>query len=274
VTPGADEVCFQCWDAKIRTSPKRKIHFKAAVVDTVSPESTIDDLPRFRAAKRVERNKRRAISRDFEYTFHTTSNFSSHLASNDNKTQYDDFEDEVYNGFIDDDGEVDSTTSIYEESVIFDEENAVILLSTAFRTVPHRIHDVNININFNSYHDLHHTIVDFSNDDDDDDDGHGHDHDAFDDKAKKRGAYYCGKCGKLKKGHVCTIASPKYESECTIATPLSVLPLSVLHSTLTTLHHAQHSPTPTPTSIHLQPTFQPQAVDVSISAMVAQPVVS
>ena len=28
VTPGDDEVCFQCWDAKIRTSPKRKVNYK------------------------------------------------------------------------------------------------------------------------------------------------------------------------------------------------------------------------------------------------------
>jgi len=259
VTPGADEVCFQCWDAKIRTSPKRKIHFKAEIptptaVDAVSSESTTTDTsPHLHATKRVGRNKRRALSGDFEYTIHTTSDFSSHLPSNDDKTQYDDFEDEgLYDDFIDDSDEVDST--IYEESVIFDEENAVILLSTAFRTIPHHIHDVNINININSYHDLH-SMGDFTGES------------SFDDKSKKRGAYYCGKCGKLKKGHVCTVPSPKSESESPPSPSLSPLSaLQSLQSTLTTLHSQL------PTAIHLQPTFQPQTVEVAIPVGVAQPV--
>jgi len=100
--------------------------------------------------------------------------------------------------------ENDCRESIYEKSVIFDEEIAVILLSTAFRTIPI---DVNINININSYHD----------------------EDDEDEKAKKRGAYYCGKCGKLKKGHVCDDTStPKSEEDLSQPdSPLSSISIQV-----------------------------------------------
>jgi len=223
VTPCADEVCFQCWDAKIRTSPKRKIHFKAelpAVADPESPENTTADSPSLRPAKRLDRNKRRALSGDFEYTIHASDflppkgNATRAFGSSDEEDGSDQLSDE-------------SDTSIYEESVIFDEEVAVILLSTAFRTLPyHHISDVNINININTYH----GVDDLEEEDDDD-------------KAKRRGAYCCGKCGKLKKGHACDIPHQE-EEECTThpSSPIPSLPiiplptitsqLSILPSTL------------------------------------------
>jgi len=192
VTPSTDEVCFQCWDAKIRTSPKRKIHFKTELSVNDSPSAGIP--PSTRYAKRVDRNKRRAMSGDFDYTIHS-SEFSAKQSDYDAKPAFgDDETDELYeDDLYEDDSPIDSTR-VYEESIIFDEETAVILLSTAFRTIPEHINDVNINININSYHEM---------DDDDDDD----------EKSKKRGAYYCGKCGKLKKGHVCDDPHPMPKSE-------------------------------------------------------------
>lgn len=126
------------------------------------------DGPSSRYAKRVDRNKRRALSGDFDYTIHA-SEFSTKRSDYDAKPTFDEETDELYeDDLYEDDSPIDSTR-IYEESVIFDEETAVILLSTAFRTIiPEHINDVNINININSYHDV----------DDDDDE-----------KNKKRGAY-------------------------------------------------------------------------------------
>jgi len=243
VTPCTDEVCFQCWDAKIRTSPKRKIHFKAelpAVVGTDSPENTAAaDLPSLRPAKRVDRNKRRALNGDFEFSIHT-SDFPTPHKGNTAKTFEDYSEDEGYANLSDESDNIEST-SIYEESIIFDEENAVILLSTAFRTIPHHISDVNINININTYHD----VDDLE--------------ESADDKAKRRGAYYCGKCGKLKKGHVCD-APPSPKPECE--------------------QSSSPVPPPSPTTSLLPPTTPPQlfipstplpAVDI---IALAQPVVS
>jgi len=194
--------------------------------------------PSTHATKCVERNKRRALN-GFEFTIHT-SDFSSHLPA-DNKYDGDDFKaEDLYADFSGDDA---NTTSIYEESVIFDEENAVILLSTAFRTIPHQIHDVNINININSYHELR----DFTED-------------SFDDNSKKRGAYYCGKCGKLKKGHICNIPSPTEELSSPTLLPFT---LQAAHTTL------QFPPAATP----LETTFQPQVTDAAV-LVIAQPVVS
>jgi len=219
VTPGDDEVCFQCWDAKIRTSPKRKIHFKTELSElhatasslNISTESTPSGT---RYAKRVDRNKRRALSGDIDYIH--TAEFStlqprggaarSNFGALETSDLYDEEEDDSFEEEENDCRE----TSIYSESVIFDEENAVILLSTAFRTIPF---DVNININFNSFHD---------------------DEDDEDEKAKKRGAYYCGKCGKLKKGHVCDdVTTPKSEEDLSPVTDESPLPsISIQLSTL------------------------------------------
>jgi len=197
VTPCADEVCFQCWDAKIRTSPKRKIHFKTelpAVADPDSPENATAGSPSLRPAKRLDRNKRRALSGDFEYTIHA-SDFQPLKGSSD---------EEDGSGHLSD----ESDASTYEESIIFDEETAVILLSTAFRTIPHhRISDVNINININTYHGV--------DDLEDDDEG-----------AKRRGAYYCGKCGKLKKGHACDAPPSPQQEECTQPLSPATSPLS------------------------------------------------
>jgi hypothetical protein len=94
-----------------------------------------------------------------------------------------------YSDAIDSGSECDPTSSFYEGGVIFEEENAVILLSTAFRTITPQIKDVNININITSYN-----ITDFG--------------DSGDEKSKKRAAYCCSKCGKPKKGHVCDLPSP------------------------------------------------------------------
>jgi len=235
VTPLADEVCFQCWDAKIRTSPKRKIHFKTEL--SVVNDSAIAGVsaPSTRYAKRVDRNKRRAMSGDFDCTIHA-SEFSTKRSDYDAKPTFGDYEtDELYeDDLYEDDSPIDSTR-VYEESIIFDEENAVILLSTAFRTIPEHINDVNINININSYHDM------------------GDD----DDKSKRRGAYYCGKCGKLKKGHVCDDPhlSPKSEIP---SPPSSTSSISIQVSTISQLP------------------IQSAAVDVTLPIVgaFAQPVVS
>jgi len=239
VTPSTDEVCFQCWDAKIRTSPKRKIHFKtelSVLNDSVIPAASASPSSSTRYAKRVDRNKRRAMSGDFDCTIHT-SEFSPERSDRDSKAAFGDEEtDESYDeDLYDDDSPIQSR--IYEESVIFDEENAVILLSTAFRTLP----EVNININFNSFHDV------------DSDDS---------DKSKRRGAYYCGKCGKLKKGHVCDdTTSPKSE-ELSCNSPPSSPPLSSISIQVST----------TVSQLPIQST----AVDVTLPSMgvFAQPVIS
>jgi hypothetical protein len=210
VTPG-DEVCFQCWDAKIRTSPKRKIHFKADLNDqSVAPSPVRRDT-------NANRHKRRALNGDFECTIHAR-----------NRTK--DYDTSSYANFL---GSKIEPASIYEESVIFDEENAVVLLSTGFHTIPQQINDVNINIEISSYDEL-----------------------AFpDDKAKKRGAYYCGKCGQLKKGHLCDVPSP--HAEC--VSPSSIQSISIQLSPVP--QHSAHSPS------------QLSYVDVAVAAF-AQPVVS
>jgi len=237
VTPAADEVCFQCWDAKIRTSPKRKIHFKTELsVVNDSADIGVSATPNTRYAKRVDRNKRRAMSGDFDYTIHS-SEFSTKRSDYNTKPSFGDYEtDEFYDDdSFEDESPIDSTR-VYEESVIFDEENAVILLSTAFRTIPaEHINDVNINININSFHDV-----------DDDDDS-----------SKRRGAYYCGKCGKLKKGHVCDDPhlSPRPDIPMSPSQPLSSISIQV--STISQ-------------------SLQSTAVDVTIPTVgpFAQPVVS
>jgi len=203
----------------------------------VSPESITSNSTRVRPTKHVGQNKRRALNGNFEYSIHSTSDFSSHLLT-DNKS-YSDFSGNLYADFSDDYDEPNST-SIYEESVIFDEENAVILLSTAFRTIPHGIHDVDINIDINGYHDI--GMDDFG------------DSSFVDDNSKKRGSYSCGKCGKRKKGHVCTVPSP---SEPTFPPQPTHTPLSQQLAA----------------TIPLQPTF-PLQVDVSVPVVIAQPVVS
>lgn len=220
VTPGDDEVCFQCWDAKIRTSPKRKIHFKASNLkdQSVAPSLVKRDT-------NTNRHKRRALSGDFECTIHAASGLSVAHSR--------DYEAGSYANFIANEIE---PASIYEESVIFDEENAVVLLSTAFRTIPLQINDVNINIEISSYE-----VCDnrgFS-----------------DDKAQRRGAYYCGKCGKLKKGHLCDVPSP--DPECPSPSIQSIsIQLSPVLPQLSSLSPAQLS-----------------SVDVTVAAF-AQPVVS
>jgi len=237
VTPCTDEVCFQCWDAKIRTSPKRKIHFKTELsVVNDSASAGVSAPLGTRYAKRVDRNKRRAMNGDFDYTIHA-SEFSTKRSDYDAKPAFGDYEtDELYEDedLYDDESPIDSTR-VYEESVIFDEENAVILLSTAFRTIP----DVNIAININSYHDM------------DDDE-----------KTKRRGAYYCGKCGKLKKGHVCdephTVPNPEGSPNTPLSTAQPLSSISIQVSTISQLP------------------IQSTAVDVTLPAVgaFAQPVVS
>jgi len=220
VTPGDDEVCFQCWDAKIRTSPKRKIHFKASGVNeqSVAP-------PPVRRDTSDNRHKRRALNGDFECTIHAASSIS--VARNRTKN----YDATSYANFI---GSEIEPASVYEESIIFDEENAVVLLSTAFRTIPQQINDVNINIEISSYKVS--DELDFS-----------------DDKVRKRGAYYCGKCGKLKKGHLCDVPSPHTECSSPVSTPIPIQSIS----------------------IQLSPAYPPQlsSVDVGVAAF-AQPVVS
>jgi len=188
VTPCADEVCFQCWDAKIRTSPKRKIHCKAELPVAGGPVSP--DPPDMYTAKHADRNKRRALNGDFEYTIHT-SDFTTLKGA---AKTFDGVKDEsLYRQYISNGGHTEST------SIIFDEENAVVLLSSAFHTIPY-ITDVNIINTCHNVSDLEDSCI--------------QDFWSVEDTSKRRGAYYCGRCGKLKKGHVCDALSPTLE-ECT-----------------------------------------------------------
>jgi len=226
VTPATDEVCFQCWDAKIRTSPKRKMHFKEEppLNDTVSLEYTnTSTTPYLRPSKRVDRNKRRVLNEDYSYDFSTTPSPQSSQTTNDNKLKDDGFEE--LDDFIDDnDDEIDSGVS--DEGIILDEETAVLLLSTAFRT--NNLNIFKIDASFSEDDD---EITDFSKE-------------SEEDKSKKRGAYYCGKCGKLKKGHVCPDPSDQ--------SPVTVPPLQ--------------------SDLPFEPTFQ--LVQSLMPSMLAQPVVS
>jgi len=204
VTPHDDEVCFQCWDAKIRTSPKRKIHFKSELPSLGNVE-TINIM----TTKRGERNKRRTLNADFTYhietrtststsssassstssspssTSSTSSKKNSHIENDDENTSYDDEED-----LFMEEEEEEEEEETYEEGILF-EEDAVILLSTAFRTIPIHINDMNINININGktisnnsiscLPDIAKQIINSSSSSEDS---------VFDDlKAKKRGAY-------------------------------------------------------------------------------------
>lgn len=221
VTPCEDEVCFQCWDAKIRTSPKRKIHFKSELPPIpLTNAENIASLNGPRPSRRLERNKRRALNNDFDYNVdavanatHTTSTTKKSIPHNEfvkseeEDTSFDDDYDEEI--FVDEASE-DSEIIELEERILF-EEDAVILLSTAFKTIPFHIEDMNVNMNINinitgnSRINCPEIAKQIINDE------------AYDEemKAKKRGAYperrniyYCGKCGKLKKGHVCASSSP------------------------------------------------------------------
>jgi len=235
VTPCDHEVCFQCWDAKIRTSPKRKIHFKSEL-PPISTAENINTLNTLRPSRRVERNKKRALNTDFDYnvdtmttttTTTTTTRKAIHhefVKSEDEDILFDDEEDEEI--FVDEASE-DSEIIELEDRVLF-EEDAVILLSTAFKTIPIHIEDMNMNMNINinitgngKINCLPEIAKQIINEE------------AYDEemKAKKRGAYYCGKCGKLKKGHVCAsspIQTPSPSPSPSMG-PISVLnPLSAL----------------------------------------------
>jgi len=163
VTPCADEVCFQCWDAKIRTSPKRKIHFKSELPPILSEAININ-APR--PSRRVERNKRRALNTDFAYNFDTptptptptaattTTNTrkssvlqqsNEYVKSEEEDIFFDDEDDEEI--FVDEASEESDTFGL-EDGLLF-EEDAVILLSTAFKTIPFHINDMNMNMNIN-----------------------------------------------------------------------------------------------------------------------------
>jgi len=212
VTPCADEVCFQCWDAKIRTSPKRKIHFKSELPPIpLTSNETLSSLNGLRPSRRLERNKRRALNNDFDYNLDTTTTTTTTTTKKsvsrnefvkleEEDTSFDDDyeEEEIY---VDEASE-DSEIIELEERVLF-EEDAVILLSTAFKTIPIHIEDLNVNMNMNMNININFTgnsrmsCPDIAKQIMSDE--------AYDEemKAKKRGAYYCGKCGKLKKGHVC-----------------------------------------------------------------------
>lgn len=185
VTPGDDEVCFQCWDAKIRTSPKRKVQFKAVA------ESNDLDLPN------VGNKRRKTMLSEFGLG-------SSAITSTE---RYD-----TAVGGSESDGEA----GLYEGSIILEEEAAVILLSTAFRTIPHHFDGaVNIDINITSY---------------DTTDLEG----AADDKFSKRGvgAYCCSKGGRLKRGHICDIPSPEVK----LNSPVISLPIQSINIQVSPTH--------------------------------------
>lgn len=229
VTPGDDEVCFQCWDAKIRTSPKRKVHFKV-ISGTEAENASVASRP---VKREANKHKRKALDGDFAYTIHAASDHT--MTSPDNK------EFSICHGEDLDDTFVESKMEppSNEEGVILDEENAVILLSTAFRTIPHIKDVINIKISSYSVSNMDETEVD--------------------DKSKKRGAYCCGKCGQLKKGHICDVPSPKLLEGIESSSPVS-LPIQSI-------------------SIQLSPSVPPQlsvhpSQISSVEIAFAQPVVS
>lgn len=194
VTPADDEVCFQCWDAKIRTSPKRKMHFKAEIPTFDAILS--DDMPYLRPAKRTDNNKRRALNAEVSMYSRPDAVYTQNM--NDSKQRYgedDDNDEEEYNDLVDENDAYNKhDDDLYQEGVAFEEESAVILLSTGFRTIsPDHVYlDVDMNI--------HVRVAGTESDEDS--------VDSDDAKLKKRGSYYCGKCGQLKKGHMCAISSP------------------------------------------------------------------
>jgi len=251
VTPIDDEVCFQCWDAKIRTSPKRKIHYKAELipVDSVDtrPEngSTTAQSP-LTSVKRAQRIKRACTLRvpdlspedkysdtnssDEEHKPSKKRKIGHYHLSNSNSDNDHSNKDQPSPNLQEDKGisgnnipvirDLPINTEIIEESIILDEENAVILLSTAFQTIPYSFtHSDLISIN-NPYNPEDTDLSD----------------DEFN-QAKKRGAYYCGKCGKLKKGHICVSSGP--------GSPTSNPPTTSQCTTLQLLHLSSSSPPPT-----------------------------
>jgi len=218
VTPVDDEVCFQCWDAKIRTSPKRKIHYKAELVpvDTEDPKPENDSTttqPPLTSTKRAQRMRRACTLRvpelasDDKYSDsnssdeeekpikkrkigHPLNSSSSDIDQGSKDQSFSHLPEDKSGGrgtnTIPIMSERSIKSEIIEESFILDEENAVILLSTAFQTIPYPFPHSNILVNHNTYNP---EDIDMSDDE-------------FN-QAKKRGAYSCGKCGKLKKGHAC-----------------------------------------------------------------------
>jgi len=226
VTPCADEVCFQCWDAKIRTSPKRKVHYKAELIPVSDVNMDLNTDTSSRPSKRANRSSRRTTNRDLaqtatnpyvnsdsnsdeDYTDFTLRNDTDSLPINNkynNKirqrathSNLHSSEELAESEFTNDRA---TSSNFFEEGIIFDEENAVFLLSTAFRTIPFSISNADV------------IAIDMDNSSFDDDLSDEFADDL--DPSTKRGAYYCGKCAKLKKGHVCDVPSPILE---TLPTP-------------------------------------------------------
>lgn len=140
VTPCTDEVCFQCWDAKIRTSPKRKMNFKSelpAIAELSADTSSSTGYP-LRPLKRADRHKRRALNEGGAYAY------GLHSAEELYDSKGSDGSDEDYLAEEEGGGdESNPSTSYYTDGgIIMDEEDAVLLLSTAFHSIPRQIAEV------------------------------------------------------------------------------------------------------------------------------------
>jgi len=240
VTPANDEVCFQCWDAKIRTSPKRKIHFKTEINTNADIEMNSNDnaLP----TKMEMRAKKRSLNADFDYSF-STKNRTSKKANNNNNNNKENVQNSHFISLdvVDDtissssDGSISSEEEL-NNNFIFEEDNAIFILSTAFRTKNNNYNSINsitTTANINTGNNFTFNLIttttaspalrvpspsDFAEIKSDSlnlgdisfVESPGYSEDSGDKNKRKRGAYLCGKCGMLKKGHVCPNPSPKF----------------------------------------------------------------
>lgn len=283
VTPVDDEVCFQCWDAKIRTSPKRKIHYKAELVPIDSVGTTTENgsaatQSPLNSAKRAQRIKRACTLRVPDLSLedkYSDSNSSEEEHKPSKKRKIGHYP-HHHHHHLNSSSEIDPitkdqsspdlqegkgdirghsipiirdlpiirdhpqpiNTEVIEESIILDEENAVILLSTAFQTIPFTFSHGDIFVNHAHSGAYNPEDLDLSDDE-------------FN-QAKKRGAYYCGKCGKLKKGHVCVSSGPVSPTS-----DPSPTPTTSQCTTLQLLQLSSSSSSSSPTTdAPLQPTYQ------------------
>lgn len=187
VTPGDDEVCFQCWDAKIRTSPKRKVHFKT-YVDPCLEDSAVSPVKRG-----TNRQKRRALSDDFTFV---------HPSISLGQAQGDCGSQSCFQAgkFI----ESEMESSVYKGSVLCDEENAAILLSTAFHTIP-QINNLSIGTKISNY-----DIVSLGGF-------------CSGDNVKRCKVYNCSMCKQLKKRYTCDSPQIKCLEPASVILPIQAI---------------------------------------------------
>jgi len=131
VRPYADEVCFQCWDAKIRTSPKRRQTIKIDTSEiSTSPDSSPNLLPALGSSGHWKTDPS-APNREAQAEFGSLSKKTNYKRSLEDDVQHSCSESSPEKVPREEESQDDS-----ESGDEFEEQEAAFLLSTAFKTLP------------------------------------------------------------------------------------------------------------------------------------------